>query len=142
MTNLLLFRWNRSRSGWITGWHGGWSTGWSTTVGATGGRTTIVTAALDDVVSTQAESLFSLTNHTAIAVTQSTGQGSDDFGAAAAVLANLITDFIGRFTADAFIGIVQGIHEGRHDFRVADAIITIAQLADGGTSLTSIAGGL
>ena len=83
-----------------------------------------------------------MTNHTAIAITQSNGQGSDDFGAAAAVLANLIADFIGSRSADAFIGIVQTVDEGRHDFRVADAIISIAQLAEGGTSLTSIAGGL
>lgn len=142
MTNLLLFRWNRSRSGWIAGWHRGWGTGWSTAVAATSGCTAIVTATLDDVVSTQAESLFSLTDHTAIAVTQSTGQGSDDFGAAAAVLANLIADFIGSFAADAFISIIQSIDEGRHDLWIADAIITIAQLADGGTSLTSIAGSL
>ena len=80
-----------------------------------------------------------MTNHTTITVTQSTGQGGGDFWAAAAVLANLITDFIGSFTSDAFISIIQSIDEGRHDLWVADAIITIAQLADGGTSLTSIA---
>ena len=83
-----------------------------------------------------------MTNHTAVAITQGNGQGGYDFGAAAAVLANLITDFVSRSAADAFIGIVQAIDEGRHDFRVADAIITIAQLAEGGTSLTSIAGSL
>ena len=142
MTNLLLFRWDRSRSRWITGWHSGWGTGWSTAVGATSGRTAIVAATFDNVVSTQAEGLFSLTNHTAIAVTQSTGQGGDDFGAAAAVLANLIADFIGSFTSDAFISIIQSVDEGRHDLWIADAIITIAQLADGSTSLTSIAGRL
>ena len=142
MSHLLLFRGNRSRSGVIAWHHGGSTTGGSTTTVAASGRTALVAASLDDIVSTQAQGLFSLTNHTAIAITQSTGQGGHDFGAAAAVLANLITDFIGRFTADAFIGIVQGIDEGRHDFRVADAIITIAQLADGGTTLTGIAGRL
>lgn len=80
-----------------------------------------------------------LTNHTSVAITQRTGQGGHNFGAAAAVLANLIADFIGRFTTDAFVGVIQGVDKGGHDFRVADAIITIAQLADGRTALTSVA---
>jgi len=83
-----------------------------------------------------------LTNHTLVAVTQRTGQSGNNFGAAAAVLANLITDFVGGFPSDVVIAVIQSVDESRHDFRVADAIIAIAQLADGSTALTSVAGGL
>jgi len=141
MSGLLLFRRNRSGSTVIDRRSDGSTTSRSTPAIA-GGATALVAAAVDDFVSTQAEGLFGLTNHTAIAITQRTGQGGNDFGAAAAVLANLIADFIGGFTTDAFVGIVQGVDKRGHDFRVADAIITIAQLADGGTTLTGIAGRL
>lgn len=114
------------------------SGGRSTTVGAA--RVAAgVAATFDNVISTQTQGLFSLTNNTAIAITQSTGQGSHDFGAAAAVTTNLITDFVSSFTTNSFIGVIQSIDESRHDFRVADAIITIAELPDGSTTLTSIA---
>jgi hypothetical protein len=86
--------------------------------------------------------LFSLTSHATIAVTQRTGQGGNDFGAAAAVLTDLIADFISSNSSDSFICIVQTIDEGRHDFWIADAIIAVAKLTESMTSLTSIAGRL
>lgn len=143
--SLLLFWWNRSRSGWFVGWHHRWS-GWSTATVAAGAvasrRATLVAATLDHFVAAQAESLLGLTNHTSVAITQRTGQGGHDFGAAAAVLANLIADFIGGFTSDSFIGVIQGVDERGHDFRVADAVIPVAELADRSTTLTSVASGL
>ena len=143
--SLLLFWWNRSRSGWFVGWHHRWS-GWSTATVAAGAvasrRATLVAATLDHFVAAQAESLLGLTNHTSVAITQRTGQGGNDFGAAAAVLANLIADFIGGFTSDSFIGVIQGVDERGHDFRVADAVIPVAELADRSTTLTSVASGL
>ena len=125
--------------GWCHGRSGRGVTTIRASGGVAGGRAATIAAALDHVVTALAESLFGLTNHTAVAITQRTGQGGHNFGAAAAVLANLIADFIGRFTTDAFVGIVQGIDKGGHDFRIADAIITIAKLADGRTALTSVA---
>jgi hypothetical protein len=83
--------------------------------------------------------LFGLTSYTAIAVTESTCQGGDDFGAAAAVSTNLITNLVRGGTTNSFIGIVQTIDEGRHDFWIADAVISIAKLTESSTSLTSIA---
>ena len=143
---LLLFWRNRSRSGWFRGGcHGrsGRSIAIRASVGAVAGRrAATVAAALDHVVAAQLESLFGLTNHTLVAITQRTGQSGDDFGAAAAVLANLIANFIGRFTTDAFVSIVQGVDKGGHDFRVADAVIPVAKLADRSTTLTSVASGL
>ena len=127
------------------GWHHRWS-GWSTATVAAGAvasrRATVVAATLDHFVAAQAESLLGLTNHTSVAITQRTGQGGNDFGAAAAVLANLIADFIGGFTSDSFIGVIQGVDERGHDFRVADAVIPVAELADRSTTLTSVASGL
>ena len=38
-----------------------------------------------------------------------------------------------------FIGIIQTIDESRHDLGIADAIVSIAELAESGTSLTGIA---
>ena len=140
--SLLLFWWNRSRSGWFVGWHHRWS-GWSTATVAAGAvasrRATLVAATLDHVVATQLEGLFGLTNHTAIAVTQRTGQSGDDFGAAAAILTNLIANFVGGGTTNSFIGIVQTIDKRCHDFRIADAVISVTELTQRGTSLTSIA---
>jgi hypothetical protein len=80
-----------------------------------------------------------LTSYTTIAVTQSTGQGSNDFWAAAAVLADLITDFVSGNATNSFISIVQTIDKSRHDFWIADAIISVAKLTESSTSLTSIA---
>ena len=143
--SLLLFWWNRSWSGWFVGWHHRWS-GWSKTTVAAGAvasrRATIVAATLDHFVTAQAESLFGLANHTPIAITQGTSQSGNHFWAAAAVLANLIADFIGGFTSDSFIGVIQGVDERGHDFRVADAVIPVAELADRSTTLTSVASGL
>lgn len=133
---------NRSGIGWFgDGRHCG-STGRSASVATTGGRAAAVAATIDDVISAQAQSLFGLTSHTTIAIAQRTGQGRDDFGAAAAVLTNLITDLVGSHPANSFISIVQTIDEGRHDFRIADAIIAIAEFPQGSTSLTGIAGRL
>ena len=127
------------------GWHHRWS-GWSTATVAAGavasGRATLVAATLDHFVTAQAESLFGLTNNTLIAIAQRTGQSGNHFWAAAAVLANLIADFIGSFPPDPMIGIIQGIDERGHDFRVADAVIPVAELADRSTTLTSVASGL
>ena len=143
--SLLLFWWNWSRSGWFVGWHHRWS-GWSTAAVAAGavasGRATLVAATLDHFVTAQAESLLGLTNHTPIAITQGTGQSGNHFWAAAAVLANLIADFIGSFRPDPMIGVIQGVDERGHDFRVADAVIPVAELADRSTTLTSVASGL
>ena len=74
-----------------------------------------------------------------IAVAKSTGQGGDDFGAAAAILANLIANLISRCTTNSFIGIIQTIDEGGHDLGIADAVIPTAELAERGTALTGIA---
>jgi hypothetical protein len=79
---------------------------------------------------------------TLIAITQGTGQGGNDFWTAAAVLADLIADFVGGRPSHSFIGIIQSIDEGRHDFWIADAVITITELTESSTSLTSIAGRL
>jgi len=52
-----------------------------------------------------------LASDATIAVTKSTGQGGNDFWAAAAVLANLITNLIGSSAANSFISIVQSVDE-------------------------------
>ena len=126
-------------------WHHRWS-GWSTATVAAGavasGRATVVAATLDHFVTAQAESLFGLANNTPIAITQGTGQSGHDFWAAAAVLPNLIADFIGGFSTDPMIGVIQGIDERGHDFRVADAVIPVAELADRSPTLTSVASSL
>jgi hypothetical protein len=143
-----LFHWrNWSRSGWFGIWsHRRSGTDWSTAVcsatGRAAGGSASVAVAVDDFVSTQAESLFSLATNTTIAVTEGTGQSGRDFGAAAAVLANLIANFISRFTTNSFISIVQTVDKGRHDLWIADAVISVAELADRSTSLTGIAGRL
>ena len=143
--SLLLFWWNWSRSGWFVSWHHRWS-GWSTATVAAGavasGGASTVAATLDHFVTAQAESLFGLTNNTLIAIAQRTGQSGNHFWAAAAVLANLIADFIGSFRPDPMIGVIQGVDERGHDFRVADAVIPVAELADRSTTLTSVASGL
>jgi len=126
-------------SGWISSWSHGWSGGRSTSAGTTGGGSTGVAAAIDDVVSAQTQGLFSLTTDATIAVTQRTGQSGNDFWAAAAVLADLITDLVRSGATNSFICVVQTIDEGRHDFWVADAIISVAELTQGSSSLTSIA---
>jgi hypothetical protein len=83
--------------------------------------------------------LLGLTSNTTIAVTQSTGQGGNDFWAAAAVLADLIANLVSGGTTDSFVSIVQTIDESRHDFWIADAVISVAELTESSTSLTSIA---
>lgn len=55
------------------------------------------------------------------------------------MLADLIADFISSNATNAFISIIQAINKGRHDFGIADAIITVAELTQGSASLTSIA---
>ncbi len=150
MSGFLFFWRNWSRSGWFRGWHHGRSGRSITIRGATargatavaGGRATFVAAALDHFVATQAESLLGLTNHTSVAITQRTGQGGDDFGAAAAILANLIANLICCGTTNSFISIVQAIDESRHDLWIADAVISVTELAERGTSLAGIAGRL
>lgn len=98
-----------------------------------------VAAAIDDVISAQAKSLFGLTSYTTIAVGQRTGQSGNDLWAAAAVLTDLITNLIGSGTTNSFISIIQAIDEGRHDFWIADAVISVTELTESSTSLTSIA---
>jgi hypothetical protein len=114
--------------------------GWCTATGATSCRVAAGTAvAIDDFVTAQAESLFSLTSDPSIAIAQRTGQSGNDFWAAAAVLANLIADFVSSDATNSFIAIIQTIDEGRHDFWIADAVISIAELTESSTSLTGIA---
>ncbi len=140
--SLLLFWWNRSRSGWFVTLHHRWS-GWGTAAVAAGavasGRATLVAATLDHFVTAQAESLFGLANHTPVAITQGTGQSGNHFWAAAAVLANLIADFVGSFAANSFISVIQGVDERGHDLWIADAIISVAELANRSPTLTSVA---
>jgi hypothetical protein len=141
VSTCLFLWWNRSWSLWFRhrSGRGRSRTGWSTSGGTASGGRTGVAAAINNLVSAQAKSLFSLTSHATIAVAQSTGQGGDDFGAAAAVTANLITDLVCSRTTNSFISIVQSIDEGRHDFWIADAVISIAKLTESSSSLTSIA---
>lgn len=150
----LFLRWDRCRSSRFNNRSGGrycrsWShsTSGCATVGvATAGRATgacaTVAAAIDDFITTQAKSLFGLADDTAIAVTKRTCQGGDDFGAAAAMNANLIANLVGCRTANMLISIIQSVDESRHDLWVADAIITITELPERRTSLTSVAGRL
>ena len=102
----------------------------------------MATVSIDDFVTAQAESLFGLTSDATIAVTQSTGQGGNDFGAAAAMATDLITDFVSCDATNSFISIIQAVNKGRHDFWVADAVVSVAQFTQSSTSLTSIASGL
>ena len=119
----------------------GWSTSTRTAVAGRAGRGTAaaVAAAIDDVVSAGSESLRSLTSHTTIAVGKSTCQGGNDLWAAATIFTNLITNLIRGSSANSFISIIQSIDEGRHDFWIADAVISSAKLTESSTSLTSIA---
>lgn len=142
-----LFHWgNRSwRSGFDRRSHSRNCWGcWSTATGSASvsGCAAGVAVSIDDIISAQAKSLFGLATNTTIAITQGTGQSSNNFGAAAAVLANLITNLVSGCRTNSFISIVQAIDESRHDFRIADAIISIAEFAKSCTSLSRIAGGL
>jgi len=83
--------------------------------------------------------LFGLTSDAAIAVTEGTSQSSNHFWAAAAVLANLIANLVCSGATNSFVSIVQTVDEGRHDFWVADTIISAAEFAKSRTSLRGIA---
>lgn len=112
-------------------------------IASTAGVASDFAARIDDVVSTLTQSLLSLTADTAVAVSQRHGQSFHNaLRAAALVLAELIADFICCLGPNAFIRIVQGVDEGRHDFRIADAIVLVAELRDGSTTLTGVAGSL
>ena len=85
---------------------------------------TAVAVSTNYFVSAQAESLSGLTNHTVIAIAQGTGQGGNDFWAAAAVLSDLITNLVSRLAANSMIGIIQGVNKRGHNLWIADAIVS------------------
>ena len=103
---------------------------------------TRVAAAVYDFVSTRFQTFFRLSPDTPITIRQGGCQGSDHFFAAAAVFANLITDFIGGFLADALIGVVKTVDQGNHDFGITLAIVPVSELVERSPTMPGIAGRL
>jgi hypothetical protein len=58
------------------------------------------------------------------------------------MLANLVADFVGGFFTDTFVGVVQSVDHGTHDFRVATAVVVVAQLIDRIFTIFGVTGGL
>lgn len=74
-------------------------------------------ATIDDVITTDTQSLFSLFADTAVAITEGCCQYSNDLWVAAAVvLAELITNSISSSFTDEWISIVHSVQESTHDF--------------------------
>ena len=101
-----------------------------------------VAAAVYDFISTRFQTFFGLSPDTPITIRQGGCQCSDHFFAAAAVLANLITDSIGGFLADALIGVVEAIDQGSHDFGITLAIVPVSEPVERSSTMSGIAGGL
>jgi anti-anti-sigma regulatory factor len=76
-----------------------------------------------------------------IAVSQSSRQGfhGSVAHAAATVLTNLVTDFIGSFATNSLVAVVQSVDQSSHDFRIAAAVVSVAQAIDRFSSVLSIA---
>lgn len=120
----------------------GWRGSRSATAVAAGARATAIAAAVHNFVSAQFERFFGLANDRLVAIAKSTGQRRNHFrsrAAAAAVLAELITDFVRSLSTDAFIAIVQRVDERGHDFWIADAIKLITEAMDRPTTIFSLA---
>lgn len=156
----------RSRYNFVAGWRsrnsiaiqswlswclfGGWcwwahavdaarSASWSTSSVADDVAALINAAAIDNVVTTQTQGLFSLTANAAITVGQGVGQCTNDaLAAAARVLAQLIANFVSSSSTNCFHSVVECVDEGRHDFWVTDAV-KASQPNDGCTALSSVA---
>lgn len=101
-----------------------------------------VAAAVYDFVSTRFQTFFSLSPDTPITIRQGGCQCSGHFLSAAAVLANLITNFIGGFLADALIGVVKAIDQGSHDFGITLAIELVSKFVECAPTISGIAGRL
>lgn len=103
---------------------------------------TSIAAAVDNFVTAAAQCFFGEFANVFVAISESTGQSSHNFGAtAAAVFANLTTDLISGFSSDTLIGIVQSIDESTHDFGAADAV-AFAKLLDRFAAIFRVAAGL
>jgi len=140
--SLRFSRRSRSRSSFRSGSSRSFDRSSVVTAGAvnTAFRATI-TVTVDNLVATGFQSFFSLTTYTTVAVSQCTGQSRHDSrAAAAAVAAGCVTQFVSRFTANAFIRVIQTIHEGVDDLRVARAIV-IAQFVQSIATLRGVAVG-
>jgi hypothetical protein len=102
----------------------------------------LLAAAIDDVVTALTQSLLRVPTNSAIAVRQRTGQGRRDFAVAAAgVLLERVTEFLGRLASDVLVGVVQTVDHRAQDFRIALAIIR-TQLVDRVSALLAVAGRL
>ena len=113
----------------------------STTPTATAFAAGLGAAAIDDTVTARFQSFLSLTTNSPIAVSQSDFQSCDNFVGAAALptLSDLVADFVSGFGANFFVGVVEAVDQGIHNFGIADAIELVAQLIESATALTGIA---
>lgn len=99
------------------------------------------TATVNDFVTAQFQRTFSFATDTAVTVSQSAGQGGNDFGsAAAAVFASLIADFISGLLTDTVVSVIKSVDEGSHDLRVTLAVEFITDFVDGFGTVLGIAG--
>ena len=101
-------------------------------------------AVVNDFVTAGFQGFFGFVANAPVAVSQSHGQSFDDFvsHAAAAVLANLVADFVSSFVTNPLIAIVQSVGEGGHDLGVAAAVVTIAKTIDRFRTIFGVAGSL
>ena len=121
---------------------GGHSTSRCTTR-CTGGVTQLLTAAIDNFETAVLESLLSQTTDPTIAVGQCTGQCADHArAAAAAVLLRLTSDLIGSFSTNTLVSIVETVHEGGHDLRIAGTVVVVTELLQGLAAILGVASGL
>ena len=98
-----------------------------------------VAATIHDFISTRFQTFFCLSPDTPITIRQGGCQSCDNFFAAAAVLANLITDFIGGFLADFLVGIVKAVDQSSHDFGITLAIVPVSEPIERSSTIPGIA---
>lgn len=95
-----------------SGWGRSASASGAAIAGTSGVASDFAAAWINNVVSTQAESLFSLTANTTVTVSQSDGQRFDSaLRAAALVLAELVADLVSGGPTDSFIRVIQAVDE-------------------------------
>jgi hypothetical protein len=137
---------NRSSRGWgVASWVASWSastgtaSGWATS--RTALRSTLRLAAIDNVVAAEFQSFFSFLTDTTIAIAQSNRQSLNNFvaHAAAAVLANLVTNLISSFVTNAFVAIIQSVGKRTHNLGIANAAVLVAELINRTSTIFRIA---
>jgi hypothetical protein len=122
----------------------GRSCGASTTrrVAAAGSNCTRHAASVGNFITTQVQALLGGPTNLFIAITQCTHQSLRNLVTAAAFVASQLVGNLSRsLITDAFVGVIQSVDKGTHDFWVAATIAT-TEAAQGCTAFTSIASGL